>query len=88
MPVASRKPRTKRAQVLMEPREYRRLEAIARQTGVSVAELIRSAVQDRYLQGAEGGREALEDLFAMSIPLGGWRQLEEEIADSHDAGLP
>ena len=40
---------TRRAQILMEPEEFRRLQALARERRTSVANLIRSAVRDTYL---------------------------------------
>ena len=40
---------TRRAQLLMDPAEFRRLRAIARERKTSVAELIRSAVREAYL---------------------------------------
>ena len=81
-------PHTKRAQVLMDPAEYRKLEKIARQKGVSVAELIRVTVRERYLLTDDRRREAVEDILAMSIPAEDWGKTEEEIEEAHVADLP
>jgi len=79
---------TRRAQILMEPEEYARLEEIARQGRVSVAELIRSAIRDRYL-GQEADRcAAARAICSMSLPIPGWDELETEVGTAHHACLP
>ena len=80
--------RTKRAQVLMEPEEYARLEAIAAQQGCSVAELIRTAVRDRYLTAATDRLAIVESWAAMDVAIGDWPSLKAELEGRHDAGLP
>jgi len=78
---------TKRAQVLMEPGEYRRLERIARRQGVSVAELIRSAVRERYLLTAEERAARVEAILRMNVPVGDWNEVEAVILEEHGHGL-
>ena len=80
--------KTKRAQILMAPEEYRDLEKIARQKGVSVAELIRTAVQERYFIASEKQGAAIEDILAMNLPVDDWEALEAEILEAHRGGLP
>jgi hypothetical protein len=79
---------TRRAQILMEPEEYRRLEEIARERRVSVAELIRSAVRERYLVRRETPSKAVAGILDMEVELGGWEQVEREISEAHHAPLP
>lgn len=77
---------TKRAQVLMEPLEYERLEEIARQRGTSVGELFRTAVRRLYLVAPTDRLRLVEELTGMNVPLPPWEVLEEEIAQAHDEG--
>ena len=79
---------TKRAQILMEPEDYRRLEEIARHTNASVAELIRVAVRDRYLGTAGERRQTVESICAMDLPVMSWQDVEAEIAEAHGDVLP
>ena len=79
--------RTKRVQILMEPEEYRELEEIARQKGVSVAELIRTAVKERYFLASKKQGEAIADILAMNLPVGDWEAVEAEILEAHGDGL-
>lgn len=78
---------TKRAQIMMEPDDYRRLEEIARRSEVSVAELIRAAVRDRYLGGGDESREAVEIICSMRLPVIEWAAAEAEIAEAHGGGV-
>jgi predicted DNA-binding ribbon-helix-helix protein len=79
---------SKRAQILMEPEDYRRLEEIARQKNVSVAELIRSAVRERYLGGGAERRAGVESICSMNLPVIPWAEAEAEIAKAHGDVLP
>lgn len=78
---------SKRAQIMMEPDDYRRLEEIAHRREVSVAELIRTAVRDRYLGGADASREAVATICAMNLPLIDWTAAEADIAEAHGDGV-
>ncbi len=83
--------RTRRAQILMEPQEYRRLEAIARVKKVSVAELICRAVRDRYFPPPPPNAKALvEGFFKLNLPVSDWEEMEREIESRWDPcdGLP
>ena len=78
---------TRRAQILMEPEEYQRLEEIARGHGVSVAELIRGAVRERYLGGAGNRKQAAELICAADLEIEEWDVVDAEIEEAHDAAL-
>lgn len=80
--------RTKRAQVMMEPAEYARLEEIAAGRGCSVAELIRSAVRDRYLTVATDRLRLVDDITSMDLDVGDWNDMKSEIEEAHGAGVP
>ncbi len=78
---------SKRAQILMEPDDYRRLEEIARQKNASVAELIRAAVQERYLGGNVENGEVVESICSMNLPPLSWVEVEAEIVEAHGGVL-
>lgn len=79
--------RPRRAEIQFEPDQYQRLEGIARQHGVSLSELIRETVLERYTPAANKSQQALEAICNLQIPLEDWESLEEEIAQAH-GGLP
>jgi len=79
---------TRRTQILMEPEEYEQLARIAEGRGVSVAELFRSAVREKYLASTEDRLAAVARISAMNVPLGDWSQMKQDIEDAYDAGLP
>jgi ribbon-helix-helix CopG family protein len=70
---------TKEVKVVLESEEYERLEAIAAQRRISVSDLIREAVRDRYLPLVEQRKRAFEAICQIHIPLPDWDTLEEEI---------
>jgi hypothetical protein len=71
----------KRAEILIEPDEYLRLESISRRRGVTVADLIHQAIADRYLGGGENRRQAAARLLSLQVPIdwGDWEDVEEEL---------
>lgn len=81
--------KTRRTQILMTPDEHRRLGDLARARGVSLAELIRSAVKERYFSEQAVREEALADLLAMEVPMKeDWEEMESWIEEGHGGGLP
>lgn len=80
--------RTKRAQILMDPEEYRRLESVARTRRRSVADLIRAAVREVYFGDREARREAVRNITSLSLEVDDWETMEAEILDGYDARLP
>ncbi len=80
--------RTKRVQVLMEPHEYERLESIAAERGVPVAELIRTAVRERYLLTRVERRRLVDEILGLDLPVGEWEEAEDEVVEAHGDGLP
>ena len=78
---------TRRTQLLMEPEDYRRLQAEARRRKTSVAELIRSAVRDAYLSSAPDRRPLVEAILRMNLPVVDWETIRREIEEAH-ADIP
>jgi predicted DNA-binding ribbon-helix-helix protein len=74
---------TRRTQLLMDPAEYRRLQAIARKRKVSVADLIRSAVREVYLEPAPNREAIVEAILAMRLPKLDWDSVRSEIEEMH-----
>ena len=79
--------RTKRAQILMEPAEYEQLEVLAAREGVSVAELVREAVRERYLDAPPRKAEAAARITAMALPVVEWEEIDLETEGAHDASI-
>jgi hypothetical protein len=75
--------RTKRAQILMEPVEYERLENIAHHKGCSVAELVREAVREKYGIGSSDRKAIVDRLTSHAVSLPDWEVLKSEIEDRH-----
>ena len=58
---------TRTAQITIEPEEYRRLESLADQMGVSVADLIRTAVRERYPSPSPSRREIVQEILRLEV---------------------
>ncbi len=59
---------TKRVQVLMEPADFARLNTLAEQRGISLAELIREALFDRYFAAESHKKAAADALVSLGLP--------------------
>ena len=79
--------KSKRAQILMDPEFYERLEAISRVEGKSVEALIREAAEEKYCCSPNERKETLEGLFSLDIPVSDWEEIDAEISEAHDAGV-
>ena len=80
--------KTRRMNMLMEPAAYDRLAAIAERESVSVAELVRRAVEECYLGQPAHRSEVVDEILAMELPVADWEELEAEIEEAHTDGLP
>lgn len=78
---------TRHAHILMEPEEYQSLAVIARQKRVSVAELVRTAVRERYLQRPRPAVSAVDRLQALHLDLPDWDTLAAELQEAKSASL-
>lgn len=83
--------RTKRVQVLMEPREFNLLERVARQRGSSISDLMREAARAQYLVDVDRTRRMRAAESFLSLPdvaLPDWKAIKNELADCHDKTVP
>lgn len=80
----------RKAQILLEPEEYERLEEVAARRGISVPELIRVTVRERYMTPLQDRKRAAEEICRMDLPIhwGDWNAIESEIEEAHDSDLP
>jgi hypothetical protein len=74
---------TRRTQLLMDHDEFKRLRAIARRRKTSVAELIRSAVRESYLQTPADRKPLVESILALKLPSIDWKKAKKEIEAAH-----
>lgn len=70
---------SKATTILFAPEDYKRLKKLARFKAVSVAELIRRAVEEKYLLTSEDMIQAVEALSELNAPIGTPQQMEWEI---------
>ena len=70
---------TRRTQLLMDPAEFRRLQALARERKTSVAELIRFAVRQTYLAPVAERGPIVDAIAAMRLPGVDWKRAKKEI---------
>ena len=83
--------KTKRVQVLMEPREFNLLERVARKRGSSVSDLMREAARAQYLVDVDRTRRTRAAQSFLSLPdvtLPDWNAVKNELADRHDKIVP
>lgn len=72
---------TKRVQVLFNPEQLKELKKRARARQESVGELIREAVEEKYLSKTlrEEKVAASKRIAAMELPVSDWEEMEREI---------
>ena len=76
---------SRRLQILLDEARYRRIESEAKRRHVSVATIVREALDRAYPTDADTRRRAVESILAadpMPVPTVG--ELRKEIADAHD----
>lgn len=76
-------PATRRTQLLMDPEEFRRLRALARQRKTSVAQLIRTAVREAYLRPEPDRKAIVRAILSMDLPAMDWKKVRKEIEAGH-----
>jgi hypothetical protein len=72
----------------MEPEEYERLEAVAGERGVAVAELIRTAVRERFLLTRRERRRLVDKILGLDLPAIEWQEAEDDVVRARGDGLP
>lgn len=83
--------RSKKAQIPMDPAEYEQLRRIAETQGVSVAELVRKAVAERYFTpvGVDRKKSAFAAMLSLPpIPVEDWSVMKKELSDRYGSHLP
>ena len=63
------------------------LQEVARQKGLSISELIRTAVREKYYPMHLSREQAVAQVLALAIPLQEWETTRAELAEARDAGL-
>ena len=82
--------KTKRVQVLMEPREFNQLERVARKRGSSVSDLMREAARAQYLVDTDCSRRVGSTQNFLNLPdsaLPEWEIVKKELEDRHDKNV-
>ena len=82
--------KTKRVQVLMEPKEFNQLERVARKRGSSVSDLMREAARAQYLVDTDRARRAGATQSFLNLPdsvLPDWGIVKKDIEGRHDKNV-
>jgi uncharacterized protein (DUF1778 family) len=82
--------KTKRVQVLMEPREFELLEREAQKRGSSVSDLMREAARAQYLVNVHQAARARATEAFLELPdaaLPDWQAVKKELEERHDPSL-
>jgi len=70
---------SKKTTILFSPELYKQLSRLAKQKGVSLGELVRSACERQYgLVSKEDRLEAVRNLAGLALPVGEVREMKEE----------
>ncbi len=77
---------TERLEIRLPPEKIRILRQEARRRGVSVAQLVRNAVDLLLEQDMESQLQAAESLFRVEAPVGDWEEMKGEIEKAHIEG--
>ena len=73
-------------QVQLETAELEQLERAAERRGVSVGELVRAAVRERYLVTRDERLDVVRRIAAMNLPAGEMAELKQEIEAAYTPG--
>lgn len=74
---------TERLEVRVEPQTMHRLRQEAERRHVSVAQLVREAIDLLLEEDREARLHAAEALFEVGAPVSDWEQMKEEIEAAH-----
>ncbi len=83
MPVLS-----ERLEVRLPPETVQLLRREAERRGVSVARLVREAIDLLLQEDRQARLRAAEALFQVEAPIADWDQMKREIEEAHRSGLP
>jgi uncharacterized protein (DUF1778 family) len=82
--------KTKRVQVLMEPREFDLLERAARKRGSSVSDLMREAARAQFLVDVDRARRSRAAQSFLKLPdafLPDWELVKRELEERYGKGV-
>ncbi len=80
---------TERLEVRLPPQTMQLLRQEARQRGMSVAQLVREAIELLLMQDRQARIQAAEALFQIEAPVADWPEMKQEIEEAHlEADLP
>lgn len=80
---------TKKTTILFSPDLHARLQRLAKQQGMSLGELVRSACERQYgLASADERLAAVEALAALELPVGSPEEMARESVPSPDELMP
>lgn len=77
---------TERLEVRLSPQTMQLLRQKARQRGVSVAQLVREAIEFLLVQDREDRLRAAEALFRIEAPVADWAEMKREIEEARVGG--
>lgn len=80
---------SKKTTILLTRELHRRLTRLAKQTNLSMGELIRTACERQYgIASSEDRLRAVRDLAGLSLPVGTPRRMKREAVPAPDELLP
>jgi len=74
---------TERLELRLPPELMRLLREEARRRGISVAQLVREAIEASLNGDREARIRAAEELFRLEAPVSGWPAMKREIEEAH-----
>lgn len=74
---------TERLEVRLPPQTMQLLRQEARQRGMSVAQLVREAIELLLMQDRQARIQAAEALFQIEAPVADWLEMKQEIEEAH-----
>lgn len=73
---------TERLEIRLDRERMQRLRKESRQRGVSIAEIVREAIDARYQATREDKLRAAQELFQVEAPVGDWEDMERQIEEA------
>ena len=74
---------TERLELRLPPELMRLLREEARRRGISVAQLVREAIEASLIGDREARIRAAEELFRLEAPVSEWPEMKREIEEAH-----
>ncbi len=74
---------TERLELRLPPELMQLLREEARRRGISVAQLVREAIEASLLGDREARIRAAEELFRLEAPVSEWLEMKREIEEAH-----